>query len=94
MRFMLCFGATEPEIFRPNSVNDSCWPSSKDWVAIIKEERRLACRLGHCFLSKSCKIEISRMVLLSSWFLAKFIRSNSAMRVYIIVSAHNYEGIR
>ena len=65
MRLMLCFGVKEPEIFRPNSFNDSCWASSKDWVTIIKEEKRLACRLGHCFLSKSCKIEISRMVSLS-----------------------------
>lgn len=94
MRFILCFGTTESGIFSPNSVNDSCWPFSKDWVTIIREYRRLACRLGHCFLSKSCKVEISRMMLLSSWFLAKFIKSNSTMRVYIIVSVHNYEGIR
>ena len=52
----------------------SLLPSSKGWVPIIREEGGLACRLGHCFLSKSCKIEISHMVLLSSWFLAKFIR--------------------
>ena len=65
MRLMLCLGATEPEIFRPNWVNDSYWPASRGLVVTVKEEKRLGCRLGHCFLSKSCKIEISRMVLLS-----------------------------
>lgn len=52
-------------MLRPNSVSDYCCPSSKDWVATIRKEKRFPCRFGHCFLSKSCKIGILSTVLLS-----------------------------